>query len=268
MIKPTLRLGSRGPAVVELQKGLNLMSSTLAPLATDGIYGSKSAARVQEFQRGQQLVPDGVTGPLTWDAFLTMLANIQKGIPPVPATPPGVPDPRRAMALIIAQQRFGAVDFQHMVGGRPKGIDFLKEMFQVAANVKLTDANFRQGGSGSWHWEPWVSHPNEQKKSWCGIFCVYCYKKAGFNVSWDLARGGPSGQVKLNQFSSSFVSNIRQADIGAVGTRNHHFLIESVDGSGPTPGLTTIDGNLTFGRIMRRQTHRVGKDNFNYYSVS
>jgi len=32
-MRPTLRYGSRGDAVVELQKGLNLLASKLAPLA-------------------------------------------------------------------------------------------------------------------------------------------------------------------------------------------------------------------------------------------
>jgi len=266
-MNPTLRFGSRGEPVAQLQTGLNQLPTTLPRLTPDGIYGSRTISRVQEFQRGQSLAPDGITGPLTWNAFLTLLAKVQKGVPPIPATPPGVPDPRRALVLTVAQQHFGAVDFQQLIGGRPKGVDFLIEMFKVAANVNLTDANFRDAGGFGWHWEPWVSHPAEVKKSWCGIFCVYCYKKAGFNVSWNLSRGGPEGQVKLNTFSSSFVSNIRKADIGAVASRNHHFLIESVDGTGPAPGLTTIDGNQTFGRIMRRTTHRVGQDNFNYYSV-
>jgi len=35
-----------------------------------------------------------------------------------------------------------------------------------------------------------------------------------------------------------------------------------------TPRLNTIDGNLIAGRIQRRTGHhRVGKDNFNYYSL-
>jgi hypothetical protein len=53
-----------------------------------------------------------------------------------------------------------------------------------------------------------------------------------------------------------------------VATKSHHFVIESVDGAGPLPKLTTIDGNLTFGRIGRRQEHHVGRDNFNYYQFS
>jgi hypothetical protein len=90
---------------------------------------------------------------------------------------------------------------------------------------------------------------------------------------WSHKFGKPLGQIRLNGFSSKFVANIRQADIGCVAHKNHHFLIESVDGSGPTPSLTTIDGNQWLGRILRvpnasTQAHRVLKDNFNYYSIT
>ncbi len=258
----TLRFGSTGNDVAELQKGLNLLSSALAALVADGVYGTKTTGRVKEFQSGHALVPDGVTGPLTWQTFLDLLAQV----PPIP--PVGALDPRLPLVLLIAQQHFGVVDFQQMVGGRPKGIDFLIEMFSVAAGTTLTDTNFRNPITKVWSQEPWISNPNEQKKSWCGIFCVYCYKKAGFNVSWSLKLGKPSNNFVLSSFSSSFVKNIHAADMGTIATKSHHFLIESVNGTGPTPVLSTIDGNQAFGRITRRNTHRVGTDNFNYYKLS
>jgi Putative peptidoglycan binding domain len=266
-MNPTLRYGSRGESVAKLQSGLNLLPSKLPKLAQDGVYGGKTTSRVQEFQRDRKLTPDGITGPGTWQAFLDLLAQVQPGgLPALPSAGPA--DPRRPLVLMIAQKHFGVVDFQQMVGGRPKGVDFLIEMFKVAAGVTLTDANFRNPDTGAWSQEPWISSPKEPRKSWCGIFCVYCYKKAGFNVSWDLSAGKPAGQIQLNGFSTSFAANIRQADIGCVDTRNHHFLIESVNGPGPVPGVTSIDGNQDWGRIERRTTHRVLKDNFNYYSIT
>ena len=65
------------------------------------------------------------------------------------------------------------------------------------------------------------------------------------------------------------MQNIKVADIGAVATFQHHFLIEKVEAGNPaTPRLETIDGNLLAGRLERRSGyHRVGKDNFNYYSM-
>jgi hypothetical protein len=266
----TLRFGARGDDVAELQTGLNLLPSALPRLSSDGFYGTKTTGRVQEFQRTRALVPDGITGPQTWQVFLDLLAHIQQGNVPTLPGPVTAVDPRRPVVLIIAQQHFGVVDFQQIVGGRPRGVDFLIEMFRVAAKITLTEANFRNPTTKVWHQEPWVNHPNEPRKSWCGIFCVYCYIKAGFtDVSWSLVEGRPvpRQRLKLNSFSSQFVANVRQADIGCVNTRQHHFLIESVDGSGPKPGLSTIDGNQVFGRIQRRSDHRFFKDNFNYYSI-
>jgi hypothetical protein len=267
----TLRFGSRGDDVARLQTGLNLMPSVLPRLVSDGVYGAKTTGRVQEFQRGQGLVLDGITGPITWQIFLDLLGQIQQGNIPTLPGPVSAVDPRRPIVLMIAQQHFGVVDFQQIVGGRPKGVDFLIEMFRVAAKVTITEANFRNPVTKVWHQEPWVDHPNERKKSWCGIFCVYCYIKAGFNDVWWSLRDGkprPEMRLKLNSFSSKFVANIQQADIGCVATRQHHFLIESVNGSGPAPGLSTIDGNQGAGRILRRTDHRVLKDNFNYYSIT
>jgi hypothetical protein len=149
-----------------------------------------------------------------------------------------------------------------LVGGRPRGIDFVKEVFQFAANVSLTDANFKTAG-GTWTPTPWVGLPTHFK-SWCGIFAVYCYRKAGIPVSWDIGKGGPVGPIKIRSFGPDFVSSIKPGDIGSVATKSHHFLIETV-GQGAMPSMESIDGSTDFGRIQRRNTHKVGKDNFNYY---
>ena len=271
-MKRTLRYGSSGAEVAELQKGLNLLPSKLQKLKVDGVYGSKTTTRVREFQGTNGLAPDGVTGPLTWEMFLNLLAQIQQGLPVPPGLPESAADVLRPVVLMIAQQHFGAVDFKQQQGGKPKGLGFLIEMFQLAANVTLSEENFKDPKSKAWIWEPWVGHPS-QRKSWCGIFCVYCYRRAGLNVSWNLGTGKPYGSVRLNSWSPSFATDIRQADMGCVASKNHHFLIESVGSNGASAGLTTIDGNQEWGRIQRRwssnaNAHRVGKDNFNYYSFT
>ena len=61
-----LSFGSTGPLVVGLQKSLNLLPTDLEPLKPDGIFGSRTRGRVQEFQDSNDLDTDGVVGPLTW----------------------------------------------------------------------------------------------------------------------------------------------------------------------------------------------------------
>lgn len=264
----TLRFATFGDDVRQLQEGLNRLPTNLAKLVPDARFGPKTLGRVREFQGDTGLAVDGVVGPITWEKLLALLAQaLDGGVPVLPAVPASTFDALRPLILTVAQQQMGKVDFSQRIGGRPKGLDFLIEMFKFAANVSLTEANFRKNGTGDWTWTPWIGLKT-QEKSWCGIFAVYCYRKAGIPVQWDIGRGGPVGPLKLASFSPSFAAQIRPGDIGAVATKSHHFLIESVDGAGPLPRLTTIDGNLTFGRIGRRQEHQVGRDNFNYYQFS
>lgn len=54
----TLRRGDTGEPVEALQKALNC--------TVDGKFDGVLEAAVREFQRGHQLVPDGIVGPKTW----------------------------------------------------------------------------------------------------------------------------------------------------------------------------------------------------------
>ena len=260
-----LRLGSRGHDVAEIQAALNQLPSTQIRLVADGIFGNKTTGRVQEFQRQNQLAADGVFGPISFAMLLKLLGNI------VGTPPGGLPDNKSAIreaTIREAAKLVGQVDFSQLVKGRPKGIDLVMDIFQDAASVALTDANFIDPFTKAWSPQPFVGG---QKKSWCGIFCVYCYRQAGLKaLKWNIGIGAPTGPIQLNTWSPQFVQNIKLADMGAVATQQHHFLIEKVEPNNPhTPSLGTIDGNLLAGRIERRNGHhRVGKDNFNYYSLT
>jgi cell wall-associated NlpC family hydrolase len=61
---PTVREGSRGPAVKELQTLLK--SKGFNPGAADGVFGPKTKAAVLAFQRSQGITADGIVGPQTW----------------------------------------------------------------------------------------------------------------------------------------------------------------------------------------------------------
>lgn len=85
--RPTLRQGSRGTAVVDLQR--RLASAGFSPGAADGIFGSQTAAAVRSFQRARGLGADGIVGPLTWGALL----GTAPGWPSGPSAPTGPSTP-------------------------------------------------------------------------------------------------------------------------------------------------------------------------------
>jgi putative peptidoglycan binding protein len=64
--EPTLRQGSRSPAVLELQQLLVAQGAAIEP---DGVFGPKTARAVKDFQRGAGLAPDGIVGAKTWSAL-------------------------------------------------------------------------------------------------------------------------------------------------------------------------------------------------------
>jgi hypothetical protein len=61
--RPTLRQGSSGPSVMELQTLLNAHG---AHLVVDGQFGPLTAAAVRSFQASQGIAVDGIVGPITW----------------------------------------------------------------------------------------------------------------------------------------------------------------------------------------------------------
>ncbi len=73
---PTLRSGSRDPAVEKLQEMLKLVVT--------GVFDRATRTAVRNFQRSKGLDVDGVVGPLTWRALWA--AN-------PPKMPEGLPDP-------------------------------------------------------------------------------------------------------------------------------------------------------------------------------
>ena len=76
----TLRQGSTGSAVEQLQFWLNTLSQYDAGIpstAVDGVFGSRTAAAVRAFQRREGLTVDGVVGRTTWTALYNEFRSIQ-----------------------------------------------------------------------------------------------------------------------------------------------------------------------------------------------
>ena len=80
-VKPTIRRGSRGDLVRELQDTLETLGYD--PGGIDGIFGVKTYNALVRFQTDAKLDPDGVCGPKTWAALYT--AECQ--MPPAPGAP-------------------------------------------------------------------------------------------------------------------------------------------------------------------------------------
>lgn len=66
---PMLRLGSEGWQVKRLQKLLRRHGVFPEPAKVDGHFGEITQAAVKAFQELSDLVPDGIVGPLTWQAL-------------------------------------------------------------------------------------------------------------------------------------------------------------------------------------------------------
>lgn len=80
-----LRLGSTGQDVITLQYLLNVAAefNSMIPAPTqDGIFGSGTQQSVTAFQRTAGLAPDGIVGPLTWQALYNTYLGVNNIIPP------------------------------------------------------------------------------------------------------------------------------------------------------------------------------------------
>jgi hypothetical protein len=67
----TIRRGSRGPAVRNLQRRLLALEYNLGAGGADGVFGERTELAVRAFQTKYSLTPDGVVGPRTWAALLS-----------------------------------------------------------------------------------------------------------------------------------------------------------------------------------------------------
>ena len=75
--RPTIRKGSSGEDVKYCQQLLMKLGYDLSPYNDDGKFGNKTLEAVKAFQCSKSLNPDGIVGPLTWEAL--------EGASPAPA---------------------------------------------------------------------------------------------------------------------------------------------------------------------------------------
>ena len=80
-----LRLGSSGQDVITLQYLLNVaaeFNATIPAPVQDGDFGLETQQAVAAFQSASGLKPDGIVGPLTWQALYQTYLGVDAVIPP------------------------------------------------------------------------------------------------------------------------------------------------------------------------------------------
>ena len=97
---PTLRRGSSGDEVAELQALLNAKYG--ADLDIDGVFGAKTETAVKAFQKAHGLTVDGVVGPKTRAAIrLTLAAETNAGADMIRPNPDAIADPAGEAAPLL-----------------------------------------------------------------------------------------------------------------------------------------------------------------------
>jgi peptidoglycan hydrolase-like protein with peptidoglycan-binding domain len=127
-----LRQGSRGADVMELQFIINRLSafySDIPTLVKDGVFGPNTRDAVIAFQRRFGLTPDGVVGPITWNALYREYRNVANVyVPEQPPVPPDIITPypgvhlregTRGPSVMLMQNYLNALRDFYMPAGPP-----------------------------------------------------------------------------------------------------------------------------------------------------
>ena len=76
----TLRKGSKGTAVTEMQTMLLKLGYNLGPCGVDGDFGKATDAAVLSFQSDHRLTVDGICGPVTWAELEKAISFLQVSV--------------------------------------------------------------------------------------------------------------------------------------------------------------------------------------------
>jgi peptidoglycan hydrolase-like protein with peptidoglycan-binding domain len=260
MSKPTVRIGSMGPVVVELQKALNIGISAFSKLKEDGNFGPKTHGRVREFQGKSGLIQDGVVGPITWEALKPMLDAISSIVSTIVSPANEAAARKRIVDAALLQHKTYSWNGQvspvnQRIAGKICANGATRQRqggVQIAAIFSLAGASGPQkcltiskAAEQMYQRQYTAAERNSiDIVSWCGIFSAYVYKLAGLKISgWPLQYnpfGEPGATHTLRVVRPPQAP--QRGDIGVVdpmGGTNHHFVIVDVQGD----KITSIDGN-------------------------
>lgn len=264
MFKPTLRLGSAGPAVRELQSLLNRLPTALKRLAEDGRFGPGTRGRVIEFQRQQQLSDDGVVGPLTWDGLLALINAHGAALVSAVISPAHETAARSAIVNVALQQLQAFGGFQppaSLLKPAIAGSLCANPLTRARQGGAQLAAIFTAAGVSSASKCPTISLKAEQMyqrahttternildiPSWCGIFALYVLRVSGLRLSdwplrWSIGTVQPKDEFRLLGASEAPLPGdlgIKLRHNGAVV--NHHFVVVATGGD----TVSSVDGNV------------------------
>ena len=128
--KPSLKAGSRGPAVVYVQEKLGIAPAT-------GYYGSVTRAAVTRLQKDKGLTTTGTVGPATWEILLAAEGVIELprdagGTPATPATPEAPPTTPAPPALTPEQAAAARPVLTSGMGPGDPAVTYVQQYLRVS----------------------------------------------------------------------------------------------------------------------------------------
>ncbi len=228
-----LELGSRGPAVVKVQKRLGIEA--------DGIFGPRTRAAVRAFQKRRGLVVDGIVGPQTRAALLQSdqagklirawwVAPVQRALG-VPVD--GVYGPLSRAAVRAFQQRRG-LEVDGVVGPQTLGALGIRRQATTAEPAppkKTASKPSSRGARAAAVAQRYLGTPyrwgGESPSGFdCSGFVMYVFSKVGVSlprvVSAQYRAGEPVARSKLRPGDIVFFNGLGHDGIYIGGGRFVH----------------------------------------------
>lgn len=180
-MKDTLKVGSRGAAVRDLQTALNAVG---ANITVDGEFGDATFEIVCDFQTWKHLEPDGVVGPITWAAIDQALLHHERHVTQLNSDKLEVAG-RKAIERALAYWRQDIYDptrGDYTVDGR--------------RSKQIIDSMIRGKSALDWSWE--TEYRGDGDFQWCGAFAAACWPE----VKQSLRQTYFASTLRLDRYAS------------------------------------------------------------------